>query len=512
MRINPVHTPARAPFSRRDAPAPLALGLMVAVVYFPALWGDFVWDDIILVEEPAVRNGTGLWSIWFQPWTMARENHYWPVVYTSFWLEHKIWGFAPLGYHLVNVLLHMVNSLLVWRLLLRLAVPAAWTVAALFAVHPLHVESVAWVIERKDLLSALFYLTAVIAWIRFVEAPGRGRYVLALALFTAGLLSKSVVVTLPAALLIWHCWKRDGVTFADLRRLVPFFVVGLFITMADFLLYASRVPLLLGYSMVERLLIAARAWWFYIGKLLWPVDLAVIYPLWEIRAEDALAWAYVLAAAALAALLWFGRRRYGPGALVGALFYTVTLSPMLGFVDHGYMRYAFVADRFQYLAGIGVMAVLAGGGAVVATRLPESLRMAAPCLVAVVLTVLGVMTWHQAGIYRDGAAFFGHIVSHNPEARYAHLNLARALIKENRPEDALAAARLAVEKLEGRPDLADAHDIRGRALLNLGRLDEAGEALRRALDLNPGHSKAHENMAEVSRRQSRRQGAVDQKR
>ena len=230
-RISPVHTWARVPFSRRDALASLALGLMVAAVYFPALWGDFVWDDVILVEEPAVRKGTGLWSIWFQPWTMDRENHYWPVVYTSFWLEHKIWGFAPLGYHLVNALLHLVNSVLVWRLLLRLAVPAAWTVAALFAVHPLHVESVAWIIERKDLLSALFYLTAVVAWIRFVEAPGRGRYLLALALFTAGLLSKSVVVTLPAALLIWHCWKRDGVTLVDVRRLVPFFAVGLCITM-----------------------------------------------------------------------------------------------------------------------------------------------------------------------------------------------------------------------------------------------------------------------------------------
>ena len=207
-------------------------------------------------------------------------------------------GFEPLGYHLVNVLLHLVNSVLVWRLLLRLAVPAAWTVAALFAVHPLHVESVAWIIERKDLLSALFYLTAVFAWMRFVEAPGRRRYVLALALFTAGLLSKSVVVTLPAALIIWHCWKRGGVTRADFRRLAPFFAVGLCITMADFVLYASRVPLSLGYSMVERLLIAARAWWFYAGKLLWPVDLAVIYPLWEIRAGDPVAWAYVLAAAA----------------------------------------------------------------------------------------------------------------------------------------------------------------------------------------------------------------------
>ncbi len=482
---------------------------MVAVVYFPALSGDFVWDDVILVSEPAIREASGLWNIWFRPWTMERENHYWPVVYTSFWVEHRLWGLAPLGYHLVNVLLHLVNSVLVWRLLTRLAVPAAWAVAAVFAVHPLHVESVAWIIERKDLLSALFYLTTALAWIRFVEAPGRGRYLLALALFTAGLLSKSVVVTLPAALLIWHCWKRDGVTPADLRRLAPFFAVGLLITMGDFLLYAARVPLSLGYSMVERSLIAARAWWFYIGKLLWPADLAVIYPLWDIRVGDPLAWAYVLAAAALAALLWFGRHRFGPGPLAGALFYTVTLSPMLGFVDFGYMRYAFVADRFQYLAGIGVMGVLVGAAAVGAARLPASLRMAAPCLAAAVLAVFSVMTWRQAGIYRDGVTFFGHIVSHNPEARYAHLNLARALIKADRPEDALAAARIAAGKLE-RLDLADAHDLRGRALLNLGRLDEAREALGRALDLAPGHRNARENMAEVLRRQKWRWEAAGQ--
>ena len=501
-----------ASFSRRDVPALLALGLLVAAVYFPALSGGFVWDDVILVSEPAIREASGLWRIWFQPWTLERENHYWPVVYTSFWVEYRLWGLAPLGYHLVNVLLHMVNSVLVWRLLAHLAVPAAWAVAAVFAVHPLHVESVAWIIERKDLLSAFFYLTTVLVWIRFVEAPGWGRYLLALALFTAGLLSKSVVVTLPAALLIWHCWKRGGVTAADLRRLAPFFAVGLCITMGDFLLYAARVPLSLGYSMVERLLIAARAWWFYPGKLLWPADLAVIYPLWDIRAGDPLAWVWVLAAAALAPLLWFGRRWFGPAPLAGALFYTVTLSPMLGFVDHNYMRYAFVADRFQYLAGIGVMGVLVVVGAAGAARLPGSLRMAAPCLLAAILAVLGAVTWHQAGIYRDGVTFFRHIVSHNPEARYAHLNLARALLKAGRPEEALAAARLAVEKLEERPDLADAHAVRGRALLKLGRLDEAEEALRRALDLAPRHRNAREDMAEVLRRQKRRLEAVGQER
>ena len=362
---------------RRDALAGIALGLLVAVCYFPALSGGFVWDDVVFSEEPVILTPSGLWNIWVSPADIENEGHYWPIVYTSFWLEHKLWGLAPLGYHLVNILLHIVNVLLVWRLLLRLTVPGAWVVAAVFAVHPLHVESVAWIIERKDLLSTLFYLTAVLTWMRFVETPGWGRYGLALALFTAGLLSKSVVVTLPAALLLWHWWQRNRVTVTDLLRLAPFFVVGLGITAADLAFYTSREPLDLGYSVIERGLIAARALWFYVGKLLWPTELAVIYPLWDIHVGDPLAWLYVVAAVAVATLLWVGRHRVGRGPLAGALFFAVTLSPVLGFVDYGYMQFSFVADRFQYLAGVGVLAVLIGGTVRGADKLPRGLKMGA---------------------------------------------------------------------------------------------------------------------------------------
>ena len=311
---------------------------------------------MIFAEEPVVHAASGLWNIWFSPSDIKNEGHYWPLVYTSFWLEHKLWGLAPAGYHAVNVLLHLINVLLLWRLLLQLAVPGALVIAAVFAVHPLHVESVAWIIERKDVLSALFYLTAVLAWIRFTEAPRPRGYALALVLFTAGLLSKSVVVTLPVALLIWHWWQHGRVTRTDLLRLAPFFAVAAGITAADLSFYTSREALELGCSLPERVLIAARALWFYVGKLLWPTELAVIYPLWEIDTGNLLAWGYVAGATALAAVLWLGRRRLGRGPLAGALFFAVTLAPVLGFVDYGYMQFSFVADRFQYLAGIGVLA------------------------------------------------------------------------------------------------------------------------------------------------------------
>ena len=487
--------------------------MLVAVSYLPALSGGFVWDDVIFSEEPVIHSPQGLRSIWFSPADIRNEGHYWPLVYSSFWLEHKLWGLQPAGYHAVNILLHLLNCLLLWRLLARLRVPAAAVIAAVFAVHPLHVESVAWIIERKDVLSALFYLSAVLTWIRFAQNPAPGRYALALVLFGSGLLAKSVVVTLPLALLIWHWWRYGRVTPLDLLRLAPFVAVGLAITLADLAFYQSREPLELGYTPLQRALIASRALWFYAGKLLWPVDLAVIYPLWEIHAGDLLAWAYLAAAAALAAGLWLGRRRLGRGPLAGVLFYAVTLGPVLGFVDYGYMQFSFVADRFQYLAGIGVLAVLIGAAAHGVAKLPEGWRHGALGLAAVVvvvvvlvvLVVLGMLTWRQAGVYRDEVTLFSHVVAHNPEARDAHLNLGNALIEAGRDEEGLAASRTAVEQ---RPDSADAYSNLGLALMNLQRFDEAAAALGRARELAPRHQSALQNTGELLRKQARHDEAI----
>ncbi len=484
--------PAGAP----PALAVLALGLLVIGSYLPAFFAGFVWDDRIFTGARAVRDWSGLRPIWLSPSEIENEAHYWPLVYTTFWLEHKLWGYAPAGYHVVNVLLHLANTLLLWRLAGRLAVPGAWLLAAVFAVHPLHVESVVWVMERKDVLSGLFYLAAFLAFVRFAEEtrPRRARrhYLLALGLFGLALLSKSIVVTLPAALLIRQWWKEGRATGAGLLALAPFFALGLAAAAADVAFSASREPLSLGYSMVERGLIAAHALWFYAGKLLWPADLIVIYPHWEVSAADPGAWGYLAAAAALAAALWLLRHRIGRGPLAGALFFAVTLSPVLGFVDYGYMQFSFVADRYQYLAGIGVMAVLTGAAAHGAGRLPGGWRKGAAGGAAAVLVLLGTLTWRQADLYRDGVTFFGHIVAHNPTAREAHRNLGEALTTQGRWEEALAAFHIAEELA---PEDPREHSNIGAALIMLDRLDEAEEPLRRALELDPRSVHALQNLA-----------------
>ena len=494
-------------YSRQDGLAFLVLGLLVVVSYLPAmLWGGFVWDDRIITNSEPVQEVSGLWKIWFSPSAIGEEGHYWPLVYTTFWLEHKLWGYAPAGYHVVNVLLHLANVLLLWHLLRRLAVPGAWVVAAVFAVHPLHVESVAWIIERKDVLSGLFYLAAALAWMRFVEQPNPRRYACSLALYAAAMLSKSIAITLPAAFLIWHWWKQGRVTSVDLLRIVPFCVVGLVITVGDLSFYQSVEPLSLGYSLTERTLIAARALWFYAGKLLWPTNLAVIYPLWDIRVADPLAWGYLIAAIALVAALWHFRPQLGRGPLAGALFFAVTLLPVLGFVDYGYMQYTFVADRFQYLAGIGVLAVVIGMAACGVGRLSDLWQKGALGVAAMALVVLGMMTWRQASVYRDNETLNRHIIALNPQARDAHLNLGILLYNQARYEEALEVARIAVEQ---RPDYSKTHDYLGAILNALGRFEEAETHLRRAIALNPQEKYAHFNLGNTLCEQGRYEEALD---
>ena len=499
---------ARKPaFSAREKLAAAALVVMVGVSFVPAYQAGFVWDDVIFTEQPVVRDASGLKNIWFSPSDIEQEGHYWPVTYTTFWLEHKLWGFEPLGYHAVNVLLHAVNVLLVWRLLRRFAVPGAWVVAAVFAVHPLHVESVAWIIERKDVLSGLFYLTSFLLYVRFTDHGKPGRYVLALGLFAAGLLSKTVVVTLPAALLIWHWWQRGRIARSDLLRTAPFFAVGLAIAAADTAFYRTREALALDYSFVERILIAGRALWFYPGKLVWPDDLAVIYPLWDIGRGDAVGWLCVAGAVAIPVVLWLGRERWGRGPLACVAFYAATLSPALGLIEYGYMQFALVADRFQYLAGIGLLTLAVAALVRAAGRLPAGGAIAGKVLLVAVLAPLGSLTWRHAGNFRDDLTLFSHIVSLNPEARDAHLNLSRALIEADRMEEGLSASRKAVEQ---RPDSPGAHSNLGLALMALDRFEEAEAAFGRALEIDPRDRNAGQNLGELRKKQGRYDEAVEQ--
>ena len=469
----------------------LALCALVAVALFPATQAGFVWDDSVLTQARTVQTLSGLREIWLTPRSTENEAHYWPILYTTFWVEHKLWGLDPRGYHIVSLLLHLGVTLLLWRLMRRLGMPRAWAwmTAAVFAVHPTHVESATWVIGRKDLLASAFYIGCALVWLRFVEDGRRWRYGLAMLLFVLSLLSKSIAVTLPVMLLIACWWRRGEITRTDLARVAPFLLVGLAIVVADWFYYGTVETIRFALSPLERVLAAAQSLWFYAFNLVWPLRLAVIYPHWDFSVANPLAWGAVIAGAAVLAALWGARHRIGRAPLAAVLFFAVTLSPVLALVDFGYMQFSFVADRYQYLAGAGLIALGVGAAAHAAQRLPGAWRASVPVLAVAWLATLGALSWQQAGIYRDNISFYSHITAVNPKARNAHSNLGLAYQTAGRYEDALASCRREEQNAQERP--ADklwngwANVCVGKAAEMLGRLDEAEQYFRRAYELRP---------------------------
>ena len=377
---NKLPAAARSATTRNTLLGAAVLIAAVLAAYGPALRGGFVWDDPRYVtENPVLTEPSGLYRIWFD---VGATVQYYPLVFTSFWIESRLWGLQPLGYHLVNVLLHAANAVLVWRVLRRLSVPGAWLAAGIFALHPVHVESVAWITERKNVLSGLFYLTALLAYLRFAppdgEGSARGRpwrfYALAVGLFACALLSKTVTCSLPAAIALLLWWRRGRIGRSDALALLPLFAVGAALALTTIWLEKHNVGAqgqAWELSVVQRCLIAGRALWFYAGKLVWPLPLIFTYPKWQIDAGQWWQYLFPAGAVALPLGLWVLRRRIGKGPLVAALCFAGTLLPALGFVDVYPMRYSYVADHFQYLASIAPIALLVAVITMLARLLPS---------------------------------------------------------------------------------------------------------------------------------------------
>lgn len=485
----------------------LGITLLAAVLlaYAPALHGGLLWDDDAHVTRPELRSWQGLWRIWFE---LDATQQYYPLLHTAFWIQWQLWGDNTLGYHVLNVLLHVAAAVLFAVVLRRLAVPGAWLAAAIFALHPVHVESVAWITELKNTLSAVFYLASALVYLRFDE-DRRGRwYAVGLLLFCLGLLSKTVTATLPAALLIVFWWQRGRLFWRrDGLPLVPFFILGalagvLTAAVERKLIGAEGEAFLL--TAVQRCLIAGRVVWFYLGKLVWPRDLMFIYPRWRI--DSTIWWQYLYPAAALAllAVLWSLRRRTR-GPLAGMLFFVGTLFPVLGFLNVYPFRYAFVADHFQYLASLGVIALAAAGIASWLGRCPPPLQRAGYAACVLLLAVLGSLSRQQSRMYADFETLLRTTIARNPACWMAYNNLGIRLAEQGNMSEAGEQFR---KCLEIKPDHAEAHNNLSLILLGAGRVDEAIAHAERALELNPDYAECHFNLGNALGRKGREGEAI----
>ena len=478
----------------------LVLGVITFIAYESVLRDGFIWDDNSYVtQNHALRSLDGLRRIWSEP---RSSPQYYPLVFSSFWVEYHLWGGQPLGYHVVNILLHSLNAFLLWRVLLRLNVPGAVLAALIFALHPVQVESVAWITERKNLLSTAFYLLAMLAYFRFrplTEDAAIGSrdwrfYLLAIALFLGALLSKTVACSLPAVILLLTWWKKGRIEKPDVVALSPMFAIGAVLGMVTVWLETKHVGASgaeWSLSFVQRCLLSGRALWFYAGKLFWPHEFTFIYARWEIDPRSWWQYLYPLAALAVLTSLWVFRRRIGRGPLVAACAFAITLFPALGFFDIYPFRYSFVADHFQYLASAGLIALVVSGVTTNYERIEQPSRQVGAVVIAVALVILGTTTWRQGRIYLGVETLWRDTLAKNPDCWMAWNNLGSVLFGEGKSGEAIAHYEQA---LRVNPNVAEAHYNLGTALFQMGRVKDAIGHYEQAIRLKANFAEAHSSL------------------
>jgi len=498
--------------------------LITLVVYIPAMRAGFVWDDdLFLTENPLIKADDGLYRFWFT----TEPPDYFPLVSTSLWLEWRLWGMNPVGYHVVNIVLHAISSVLIWLVLGRLKIPGAWLAALIFAIHPVNVESVAWITERKNTQPMVFYLLTILLYLRF-ESEGKNQwYVLALLVFLLALLSKTSVVMLPFVLLGCVWWQQGRIGRKDLLRSIPFFVLSIVLGLVTVWYQSNAIggDVIRTGGFFSRLAGAGWAIWFYIYKAIIPYKLSFVYPRWEIDPSSVLSYVPGAILIGCFAVFWWYRKGWGRAPFFALFYFVVTLFPVLGFFDINFMRYSLVTDHWQYTSIIGIIALSIGVGAWIVQRWQGKFQKLSIVVAGAVVSVLCVLTWGQCHIYKNVEALWRDTASKNPNAWLAHNNLGTALLDQGRFEEAVfhcsealrinpnhvkihcalgtalagqgrpeEAARHFFEAIRIEPNYAEAHNDLGRALNDMGRFEEALGHFAQAVKLKPGSAEAHANL------------------
>ena len=472
--------------SQRDLGlAALLLGLLL-FAFLPALNGGPILEDGAHLTRPELQNWQGLGRIWFQPGT---TEEYAPLVHSAFWVEFQLWGNDVLGYHLTNLLLHATSAFLLVMLLRRLDLAAAaWPAAFLFAMHPVNVESVAWITEQQNALSTAFYLAAAVVYLQFEKGRRRTDYLIALALFLAALLSKPVTATLPLALMAVLWWKHGRLDRErTLRPLAPWVAVG--VAAEVFAVWVEHRALgtqasHLTLTLVGRVLLAGRSIAFYFAKLVWPVNLMFVYPRWTIDARVAWQWLFPAGLAAVGVALWMLRKRTR-APFAGFLFFCVTLLPVLGLFDLYPFVYSFVGDHYAYLASLGIAVPAGWALSWVAQRFSV-----AP---GVAVALLALVSWNHCGVFANPEALYSDTITRNPESWMAHTNLGVLLSRiPGRSAEAMSHMQAAVRL---NPNSAEAHLNLGVFTSDIkGRMQDAIAEYRIALRLDPNSAMAHNSL------------------
>lgn len=485
--------------------AGLAALLAASVICFaPALRGDFIWDDRPNIRDnDELRSWSGLATIWTTP---SASYQYYPLTLSFFWLQYQAWGDHPFGYHLISTLLHGINAFLLWRVLARLEVPGAFVAAAVFCVHPLQVDTVAWASEQKNLWSMLLALLATREWLRIGDGRDRFHHGLAFGCFMGALFAKTVICGLPIVLLMVSWWRRPERLRHDARRLVLWVFAAVAIAAVTIARERSlQTAAFAPFGTVPwemRPALAGRALLYYIRQTLWPDDLLPIYPRWSLTFRD---WLFPALVLVIVAVAWKLIPIVGRGPLVAIVSYGLLLAPTLGLIPFTFQNHSFVADHFQYHAGPALMALMIAG--LFGTfHLGHRTWIFAQSVISLLLVLLSAMTFHHARVYASPETLWRRTLERNPEAWAAHGNLANRLTDRGEFNRAAFHYEQALAIVPNHPGiLASFAHVR----FQQGQRAEAIELCRQTLQSNPNHSTVNRNLVRFLEASGQEEEAVN---
>ncbi len=448
-----------------------------------------LWDDNAHITGPELRSGDGLRRIWME---LGATQQYYPLLHSIFWFEQRLWGDAPLGYHLANIIEHALSSFLVYKVCQQLRIPGAVLAAFLFALHPVAVESVAWMSEQKNTLSGALYLSAMLAYLHFEQSRHWRTYAMGLALFVMALGTKTVTATLPAVICVVIWWRDGNLRWSrDVLPLLPWLLVGIgagaFSAHVEHsLIGAQGADFHL--SVAEKLLLCGETFWFYVGKAIWPHPLVFIYPRWT-DAQIFGAWYALTAAIVVAISLWLLRRK-SRAPLATLLIYAGTLFPALGLLNVYPFLFSYVADHFQYLALLALIVPLSAALARAARKGP---RRTVTMLGVALCVSCAMLTARQARLYTDGNTLYRSILVYNPDCWMAHNNLGNLYaVHDSTVANAIAEYQAA---LAIKSDWADTHyNLANVYALDASHRNDALTEYHRAIALQPTFAEAHNNL------------------
>jgi tetratricopeptide (TPR) repeat protein len=474
----------------------LVLVLAVVLTYWPVWFAGFFWDDSIHVTaNPCVVGPLGLKEIW----TTSLWRPF-PLTITMFWIEHAFWGLAPLPYHLVNVFEHAACAVVLWRVLHMLQIPGAWLGAALWALHPLQVESVAWITEMKNTQSCLFYLLTVLFFLRWLKTtensmPGDWNYFFTLLFAALAMASKSSTAVLPVVLILSAWWVEGRWPWRHLARLAPLFLLSAVASALTLWPGSMEITALsnpsLPQSWPQRVVTTGYVVWFYLGKLIWPHPLIILYPRWEIDAGRAVSYLPLLAVVIVGFVLWRNRSSWSRPWFFAFAYFLVALSPFLGLINMDFWRYSFVEDHLQNLAGMGPLALAGAGLVKFADWMLPNKRWLQSTLGAGLLLALAFAGWERTWDYESDERLWRDTLAKNPNCAWAYNHLAFDLLQRGQPDAAIVEGQ---KGLKINPNSADTHNTLGAALFQKGELDAATAEYQKALEIDPNFAEAHYNL------------------